>query len=165
MNILKLQELLERLVKLIEHECTGSPTELGQRLGVTDRTAKCYIAQLRDMGADIKYCTHLNSYYFASPITFRFGFEPKIDIEDTPSNGEGGGNLHRISNIAAKWFAFLKKTVLLIQISTLTGTRICLTSNSLRFTTSKTCYTTYLKIARGNVISPRRVTFGIPNCW
>ncbi|MDY0348182.1 MAG: hypothetical protein RBR13_05075, partial [Tenuifilaceae bacterium] len=78
--------------------------------GVTDRTAKCYIAQLRDMGADIKYCTHLNSYYFASPITFRFWFEPKIDIEDTPSNGEGGGgNLHRISNIAAKWFAFLKK--------------------------------------------------------
>ncbi|MDD4672862.1 MAG: HTH domain-containing protein [Bacteroidales bacterium] len=91
MNILKLQELLERLVKLIEHECTGSPTELGQRLGVTDRTAKCYIAQLRDMGADIKYCTHLNRYYFASPITFRFWFEPKIDIEDTPSNGEGGG--------------------------------------------------------------------------
>ncbi|MDD2550880.1 MAG: HTH domain-containing protein, partial [Bacteroidales bacterium] len=66
MNILKLQELLERLVKLIEHECTGSPTELGQRLGVTDRTAKCYIAQLRDMGADIKYCTHLNSRFLSA---------------------------------------------------------------------------------------------------
>ncbi|MDY0201425.1 MAG: helix-turn-helix domain-containing protein [Tenuifilaceae bacterium] len=87
MNILKLQELLESLVKLIEHECTGTPTELAQQLGVTDRTVKRCIAQLRDMGADIKYCTHLNSYYFASPITFRFGFEPEIDNEDSPSNG------------------------------------------------------------------------------
>jgi len=87
MNILKLQELLEGLVKLIEHECTGSPTELGQRLGVTDRTAKYYIAQLRDMGADIKYCTHLNSYYFASPITFRFGFEPITDVDECSLGG------------------------------------------------------------------------------
>ncbi|MDY0198772.1 MAG: HTH domain-containing protein [Tenuifilaceae bacterium] len=90
MNILKLQELLESLVKLIEHECTGTPAELAQQLGVTDRTVKRYIAQLRDMGADIKYCTHLNSYYFASPITFRFGFEPEIDNEDTFSKGRGG---------------------------------------------------------------------------
>ena len=111
MNILKLQELLESLVKLIEHECTGTPAELAQQLGVTDRTAKRYIAQLRDMGADIKYCSYLNSYYFASRITFRFGFEPKIDIEDTPSNG-GGGNAHIISNLITKWFAFLKKPLL-----------------------------------------------------
>ncbi|MDD4385544.1 MAG: helix-turn-helix domain-containing protein [Bacteroidales bacterium] len=90
MNILKLQEQLESLVKLIEHECTGTPAELAQQLGVTDRTVKRYIAQLRDMGADIKYCTHLNSYYFASPITFRFGFEPEIDNEDTFSKGRGG---------------------------------------------------------------------------
>lgn len=89
MNILKLQEQLERLVKLIEHECTGTPTELSQKLGVSDRTAKRYIAQLRDMGADIKYCSHLNSYYFASPITFRFGFEPVTDVDDS-SSGEGG---------------------------------------------------------------------------
>jgi len=100
MNILKLQEQLERLVKLIEHECTGAPAELAQRLGITDRTAKRYIAQLREMGADIRFCSHLNSYYFASPITFRFGFEPKIDIEDTPSNEKdrekrGGGGVIR----------------------------------------------------------------------
>ena len=89
MNILELKELLERLVKLIEYECTGTPTELAQQLGVTDRTVKRYISQLRDMGANIKYCSHLNSYYFASPITFRFGFEPEIDNEDTFSKRGG----------------------------------------------------------------------------
>ena len=90
MNVLKQQDLLRELVTLIEHERTGTPAELAQRLGVTDRTVKRYIAQLRAMGADISFCSHLNSYHFASPVTFRFGFESVLHTEDTLIENRGG---------------------------------------------------------------------------
>ena len=44
--ILKAKDQLERLHPLIESGSTGSPAELAQRLGVTDRTVRNYISQL-----------------------------------------------------------------------------------------------------------------------
>lgn len=76
MHVIELKNTLDSLVWYIEHQCTGSPVQLAQRLSVSDRTVKRYIAQLRELGADIRYCHYRNSYYFATPVTFRFGFEP-----------------------------------------------------------------------------------------
>jgi transcriptional antiterminator len=44
--ILQVKDQLERLHQLIESGSTGSPAELAQRLGVTDRTVRNYISQL-----------------------------------------------------------------------------------------------------------------------
>ena len=86
MHVIELKNTLDRLVNLINHRCTGSPEELAQRLSVSDRTVKRYIALLRELGADIRFCPLRNSYYFAKPVTCRLG----VDSDDThPAKGGG----------------------------------------------------------------------------
>ncbi|MDD3568584.1 MAG: helix-turn-helix domain-containing protein [Bacteroidales bacterium] len=88
--ILKAKDLLVTLHQLIENGSTGSPAELAQRLGISERTVKRYIAQLRQMGADIRFSLHRNTYYYATPVTFKFGYEP-VFASDNNSMGNGEG--------------------------------------------------------------------------
>jgi len=88
--ILKVKEQLEMLHQLIENGRTGSPVELALRLGVTDRTVKKYISDLRKLGARIEFCRHRSTYYYSKPVTFRFGYEPVVANDDNSmGNGEG----------------------------------------------------------------------------
>jgi biotin operon repressor len=89
--ILKVKDQLETLHQQINNGSTGSPAELAQRMGISERTVKRYIAQLREMGADIRFSLHRNTYYYATSLTFRFGYEPVFANDDNPvGNGEGG---------------------------------------------------------------------------
>jgi predicted DNA-binding transcriptional regulator YafY len=76
MYIAKQQDLLMDIAHLIEKEATGTPEELAERFGLTDKMLRRYITHLRAMGADIGYCTARNTYYFVKPLTFKFGFSP-----------------------------------------------------------------------------------------
>ena len=76
MYLLKLQEQLTLLHNLIEKGATGTPKELAIKLDVAERTARNYVEQLREMGATICYCRTRQTYYYYSPVTFRFGYEP-----------------------------------------------------------------------------------------
>jgi len=88
--ILKAKDLLVTLHQLIENGSMGSPAELAQRLGISERTVKRYIAQLRQMGADIRFSRHRNTYYYSEPATFQFGFKPVVANDDNSvGNGEG----------------------------------------------------------------------------
>ncbi len=87
--ILKVRDLVETLHQQIESRSTGTPAELAQRMGFSERTIKRYIAQLRQMGAEISYCYQRNTYY-TTPVTFRFGYGPVIANDDNSvRNGEG----------------------------------------------------------------------------
>ncbi len=72
-------EKLRFLCKLIETEFTGTPEQLAIILGVTERTLRRYIEQLRQMGNDLRYSRSLQTYYFAS--TLNFELEPKPEHE------------------------------------------------------------------------------------
>jgi predicted DNA-binding transcriptional regulator YafY len=74
--ILKAKDQLERLHQLIESGSTGSPAELAQRLGVTDRTVRNYISQLVKLGAPVEYSRSSQTYYYKHPVALRFTFEP-----------------------------------------------------------------------------------------
>ncbi|NHB70279.1 HTH domain-containing protein [Perlabentimonas gracilis] len=86
--ILKARDLVETLHQQIESRTTGTPAQLAQRLGISHRTLMRYIAQLREMGADIRFSLHRNTYYYATSLTFRFGYEP-VFASDNSSMGSG----------------------------------------------------------------------------
>jgi hypothetical protein len=101
MHLLKIREQLERLHCLIKQHSTGTPQELSDKLGVTDRTIKNLIAQLRLMDADICYCHKRQTYYYQHPVKFKFGFEPlgeELKTDDNITYG-GGGNAHIIRTV------------------------------------------------------------------
>jgi biotin operon repressor len=79
---------LNYLHELISKKATGSPAELAKKLGVTDRTAKSYISQLRKLGAHISYSQSTHSYFYQKPMVFKFGFE---EIDDSSLNQIKGG--------------------------------------------------------------------------
>ena len=64
MSYLKYIEREERLMKLVELECTGSTEKVGKLLGVTSRTIKRMISSLRDRGVNIEFCRIKNSYIY-----------------------------------------------------------------------------------------------------
>ncbi len=78
---------LERLAGLIQRKATGSPEELGKRMGVSVRTVDNLINQLRDLGAEVAYCRERRSYYFVKPV--RLSIEI-IQLEEGSDEIKGG---------------------------------------------------------------------------
>ncbi len=100
MYLLKIRQQLERLHCLIKQQSTGTPQELADKMGVTDRTIKNLIAQLRLMDADICYCQKRQTYYYRYPVKFKFGFEQLIEgLNEDDYITNRGGEYHIINNI------------------------------------------------------------------
>lgn len=99
MNLVRLQEQLMRLHNLISSESTGTPSELAAKLNVSERTAKGYIAAFRELGASIGYCMYRRSYYYITPVNFKFGFESLTpDSMKTIKGGLWNITSHHVSN-------------------------------------------------------------------
>ena len=64
--------MLDRVHSLINRKGTGKPTELANRLKVSERTVYNIIAILRDLGAEIYFCTQRNSYCYGNQVKFSF---------------------------------------------------------------------------------------------
>lgn len=72
-------ERLQRIDKLIRQRSTGSPRELGQKLGISERSARKYVTTLKELGAPILYSRRRNSYYYleAGGFSFHFSSQPE----------------------------------------------------------------------------------------
>jgi len=51
-----------RLLKLALLKCTGTPADLAFRFGISDRSVKRFVSELRDEGVNLNYC-HLSVSY------------------------------------------------------------------------------------------------------
>lgn len=74
MKNIKHIEKLQRMHNLIRHECTGSPSELADRLGVSDRTVYYLLEQLRDYEARIAYDRSRKTYYYKEDFVLEVNF-------------------------------------------------------------------------------------------
>lgn len=54
-----------RILKLVNSKSTGTPAELAEKLGISIRSAKRFIQELRDSGHIIHYCRTRGSYIAA----------------------------------------------------------------------------------------------------
>lgn len=77
-------ESLNYLHRLILERSTGTPHQLGKKLGMNERNVREYIGVLRDLGADITYNRKINSYeYVTHPQTVLTFPSPLPEISRT----------------------------------------------------------------------------------
>lgn len=64
MNFTDKTETLDRLLKMIKCENTGTAQKLSFNLRVSERTLRRYIEELRNLGHQISYSTFDRTYYY-----------------------------------------------------------------------------------------------------
>lgn len=80
-------ERLERIDYLIRIKGTGSPRQLADRLGLSERSIYEYLNLMKDLGAPIKYSNARHSYYYEHEGSFKLCFLPgglAPDKEEAP---------------------------------------------------------------------------------
>lgn len=87
MNFLKLKKYVDQLDSLLKQGCAGTASELAQKLGVSERTIRNHLQQLRDMGIEIVYDPKQKTYKYPSRGSIIFMFSP----EDMNQIKGGGG--------------------------------------------------------------------------
>lgn len=83
-SIMKLLNRLHQINNLIQRQSTGSPKQLAERLGLSERQVHNYITELREIGLPIEYCRWRQTYFYRTPVHF----EISIYVEEIPSKNE-----------------------------------------------------------------------------
>jgi len=72
-----MKSLLNRLHQmdhLIHQQKTGSPSVLGDKIGVSERSVFDYLKLMKEMGAPIHYSRHKGTYYYQPDGRFNVRF-------------------------------------------------------------------------------------------
>ena len=64
MNYIQQIERLQKLIRLIDQERTGTPEELAEQLGISKRQLHNELEAIRNLGATLEYCKRGSSYRF-----------------------------------------------------------------------------------------------------
>lgn len=67
--------VIRKMDHLIRIKGTGSPRELADRLGISERSLYYYLALLRDLDAPVAYDRIRKSYYYEEIGYFDIGFK------------------------------------------------------------------------------------------
>lgn len=89
MQLIEQLEQLKRLDALIRRKATGSPADLARKFGVSERTIYNYLAVLKNLGAEIEYCSVRNCYYYKT-LNYRFRYGFFTHDSNKMSDGAGG---------------------------------------------------------------------------
>lgn len=68
---------LKRIDSLIQKRGTGTPIQLADRLGVSERCLYKYLNLMKEFGAPIKFCNARQSYYYDEDGHFKISFHFK----------------------------------------------------------------------------------------
>lgn len=72
-----MEQIFNRIIRLdalIKIKGTGSPKELANRIGVSERSIYKYIQLMKDYGAPIKFSSGKRSYYYEETGQFYISF-------------------------------------------------------------------------------------------
>jgi len=107
MNIFTDLFLFQRIDHLIRTRATGTPIQLAERLGISERNLYRLMGDFRDQGFPIAYDKQTDTYYYSEPVKIEFsilvgqetlltirGGEKKWDVfSGLPESGSGGRHL------------------------------------------------------------------------
>jgi predicted DNA-binding transcriptional regulator YafY len=78
------KEIFNRIARidyLIRIKATGTPSQLAERLGMSERSVYEYINLMKELGAPIKFNSYRQSYYYDTEGSFAISFLPKSDTD------------------------------------------------------------------------------------
>lgn len=92
MSILKYIDRLKRMDELIRRRATGSPEEFAKKIGVCKSMLMLNLAEIKEMGASVKYNSQIQSYYYEQECRLDLGFSEmqKEELQKV----KGGKNLY-----------------------------------------------------------------------
>jgi predicted DNA-binding transcriptional regulator YafY len=88
----KYLERISRIDQLMRLKNTGSAEELAAKLGISRSTLFETLNLMKDYGAEIAYCPHRQTYYYAQEGCFEIGFKPKNKLSKDDMEKISGGN-------------------------------------------------------------------------
>ena len=74
MDFIKINQYIRQIDSLIRHEHTGSAEEFAEKLGISERTLRSHLQQMRDIGIDVIYDYYKKTYRYAEKGRISFGF-------------------------------------------------------------------------------------------
>jgi predicted ArsR family transcriptional regulator len=79
MEFIKISAYIEQLDRLIRNERTGSASEFSKRLGISERTLRNHLQQIRELGAEVIYDRYKRTYKYSQKgrLTLTFNREDK----------------------------------------------------------------------------------------
>ncbi|REA60324.1 hypothetical protein DSL64_14505 [Dyadobacter luteus] len=96
MDLAKYFDRLQRLHRLISKKATGSPSELANKLNLSERAIFEYIRMMRELGGPIAFCPVRRSYYYEREVEFNIGFR---ELEDKEKLKVDGGQIEMNINL------------------------------------------------------------------
>ncbi len=69
---------MQQLHELIEKECTGSPSELADKLTISERSVYLLLEQLRDFDAQVAYSRGRKTYYYREEFKLAIGISVSV---------------------------------------------------------------------------------------
>jgi transcriptional antiterminator len=90
MKTLKNLERMQQLHALIEKECTGSPTELADKLKISERSIYLLLEQLRDFDAQVAYNRSRKTYYYKEEFQLAIGISVSVINQNGTTDLFGG---------------------------------------------------------------------------
>lgn len=85
MDFIKKLKLIERIDGLISRKSTGTPAELSQKIGVSERTLYNIIKIMKQLGAPIFYSSSRMSYCYSNEVSFSYTFQVEEKTEEQES--------------------------------------------------------------------------------
>lgn len=81
---------LSQLHKIIDGGNTGTPTELSDKLGISERSTYLLLDYLKDFGAKIKYDRKHKTYHYVNSFHLEINFSIKLICYDEIKIIKGG---------------------------------------------------------------------------
>jgi hypothetical protein len=72
MNLFNDLFLLQRIDHLVRTRATGTPVQLAERLGISERKLYRLMGNFRDQGFPIAYDKQADTYYYSEPVKIEF---------------------------------------------------------------------------------------------
>lgn len=92
MNIIDQIHRLKRIHQLIRRKATGTPHQLSEKLGISDRQLYRLLDELKSYGLPIEYCRIRQSYYYSREVEFEISFEIREKGRGKIFGGKGFNN-------------------------------------------------------------------------
>ncbi|MFD0999862.1 hypothetical protein ACFQ21_11125 [Ohtaekwangia kribbensis] len=97
MSLLKYIQRLKRIDDLVSRKATGNAVEFAARLGISRSQLLQDIRELRELGAEIEYCSIQRSYYYKQ------GYGMVISFPNEGSRIKGGKKIASFLSVQHDW--------------------------------------------------------------
>lgn len=102
MDFIKKLEMIKRIDGMISRKSTGTPAELSQKIGVSERSLYNILSIMKRLGAPIYYSSTRLSYCYEGTVDFSYQFKVENEVEPKTEDFEKPNTIVDKSEVIAR---------------------------------------------------------------